>query len=58
MSKQMRCRDVGMDCEFEAHGETDQEVLEKAAAHARTTHQITDMPPELVAKVRAAIRTV
>jgi predicted small metal-binding protein len=33
-------------------------VLRQAATHARTAHQITEMPPELAAKVRAAIRTV
>jgi predicted small metal-binding protein len=58
MAKQLRCRDVGMDCDFEARGNTEEEVLKQASAHARTTHQITEMPPELAAKVRAAIRTV
>ena len=58
MAKQLRCRDVGMDCDYEVRGNTEQEVLKQATAHARSTHQITDMPPELAAKVRAAIRTV
>ncbi len=58
MAKQLRCRDVGMNCDFEARGKTEEEVLQKATAHARTAHQITEMPPELAAKVRAAIRTV
>jgi predicted small metal-binding protein len=58
MAKQLRCRDVGMNCDFEAHGNTEEEVLQQASTHARTAHQITEMPPELAAKVRAAIRTV
>ncbi|MGH7528062.1 MAG: DUF1059 domain-containing protein [Gemmatimonadales bacterium] len=58
MTKQLRCRDVGMNCDFEARGNTEEEVLQKASAHARSAHQITEMPPELAAKVRAAIRTV
>jgi predicted small metal-binding protein len=58
MTKQLRCRDVGLNCDFEARGTTDEEVLKQATAHARTAHQITEMPPELAAKVRAAIRTV
>jgi predicted small metal-binding protein len=57
MAKELRCRDVGMECDFEARGNTEEEVLQQAAAHARNTHHITDMPPELAAKVRAAIRT-
>jgi predicted small metal-binding protein len=58
MAKQLRCRDVGMNCDFEARGNTEEEVLQQASAHVRTVHQITEMPPELENKVRAAIRTV
>lgn len=58
MAKELRCRDVGMNCDFQARGDSEEDVLRQASAHARTAHQITDMPPELAAKVRAAIRTV
>ncbi len=58
MTKQLRCRDIGMNCDFEARGNTEEEVLRQASTHARTAHQITEMPPELAAKVKAAIRTV
>lgn len=58
MAKQLRCRDVGLNCDFEARGNTEEDVLQQASTHARTAHQITEMPPELAAKVRAAIRTV
>ena len=57
MAKQLRCRDVGMNCDFEARGNTEEEVLQKAAAHARTVHQIKELTPDLAAKVKAAIRT-
>ena len=56
MAKIVRCRDVGVDCDFEARGATEQEVLDKAAQHGRTAHGIEVLPPELVEKVRAAIR--
>ncbi|HEX5962467.1 MAG TPA: DUF1059 domain-containing protein [Gemmatimonadales bacterium] len=58
MAKQLRCRDVGMNCDFEVRGITDEEVLQKAVVHARTAHEITDVPPELASKVRAAIRNI
>ena len=58
MAKQLRCRDVGLNCDFEARGTTEEEVLQKAVLHARTAHHITDVPPELASKVRAAIRNV
>jgi len=55
MAKIVRCREVGVDCDFEARGETEQEVLNKAAEHGRTAHGMQTLSPELVAKVRAAI---
>lgn len=58
MAKELRCRDVGMDCEFKARGNSEEEVLQQAAAHAWSVHQISEMTPELQAKVRSAIRTV
>jgi predicted small metal-binding protein len=58
MDKQLRCRDVGLNCDYEVRGATDEEVLQKAVVHARTVHELTDVPPELASKVRAAIRTV
>jgi predicted small metal-binding protein len=58
MTKELRCRDVGMDCDFNARGATEDEVLKQAVAHASTAHQIKEMTPELAAKVRAAIRSV
>ena len=56
MSKVVRCRDVGVDCDFEARGETDVEVLRKCAEHARSEHGMDKIPPELAAKVKSAIR--
>jgi predicted small metal-binding protein len=58
MAKQLRCRDVGLDCDWQARGNSEEEVLQQASEHARSAHQITEMPPELAAKVRAAITTV
>ncbi len=56
MAKVLRCRDLGMDCDFVIRAGTEQEVLQQAAAHAQTVHNMKDMPPEVVAKARAAIR--
>jgi predicted small metal-binding protein len=53
--KALKCRDVGMNCDFEAKGETEQEVLAKAAAHAKADHGLTEVPAEILAKVKAAI---
>ena len=56
MAKIVRCREVGVDCDFEARGATEQEVLDQCAEHGRTAHGIQELSPELIAKVRAAIR--
>jgi len=55
MAKALRCKDVGMDCKFEAHGETEEELLKKAVEHAQTVHNMKEIPKEVVEKVRAAI---
>jgi predicted small metal-binding protein len=56
MAKVIRCRDVGIDCDFEAHAETEEELLKKVAEHAGTTHNMTEISEEVLAKVRAAIQ--
>jgi predicted small metal-binding protein len=55
MAMVVKCRDVGVDCDFEARGETEREVLKKCAEHARKEHGMGSMPTELAAKVKAAI---
>ncbi len=55
MSKVVSCRDVGMDCDFVARGQSEDEILAKCAEHARTDHGMSDIPDEVVTKVRSAI---
>lgn len=56
MSKIVRCREVGVDCDYEARGETVEDVMRQCAEHARTEHDMQEIPPELAAKVRTSIR--
>ena len=56
MGKVLRCRDVGVDCDFEAKGKDEAEIMKKAAAHAKTCHLGTQLTPELQAKIRSAIK--
>jgi predicted small metal-binding protein len=58
MAKCIKCLDVGVDCDFEARAENEAELMKKVAEHARTAHGFKDIPPELVAKVKAAIHDV
>jgi predicted small metal-binding protein len=56
MAKTVSCRDVGMDCDFVAKGETNEDIMRQAAEHARTAHNMNEIPAEVADKVRSAIR--
>ncbi len=55
MTKVLKCGDLVPGCAFEARGETDEEILKAAAAHAKEAHGL-EPSSELVAKVKSAIR--
>jgi predicted small metal-binding protein len=38
--------------------ETEAEVLQLVAMHAKQCHKLESLPPEMAAKVKAAIKTV
>jgi predicted small metal-binding protein len=58
MAKEMRCADIMPGCKFVATGATEDEVLGKAAQHAKEKHNIKEITSELAKKVKAAIRTM
>jgi predicted small metal-binding protein len=45
-----------VDCDFVMRGETAEDILQQAAEHARTAHNMMEIPPEVVEKLRGAIR--
>ncbi|HUK38301.1 MAG TPA: DUF1059 domain-containing protein [Methanomicrobiales archaeon] len=51
-----KCADVGMPCKFQATADTEPELMKKIAVHAKTTHNIDPIPPDLLAKVKKAIK--
>jgi predicted small metal-binding protein len=57
MTKHLRCRDLGMNCDFEARGDSEEDIMRQAAEHAQRAHQIQEIAPELASQLRAAIRT-
>lgn len=56
MEKVLRCKDVGIACDFEARGKTDEEILEKAAEHTRQDHSIERITREYMNSWRILIR--
>ena len=53
--KEFRCGDLVPGCGTEIHGETEDEILERIALHARDEHGMDEVPPEVVDKIRASI---
>ena len=43
-------------CAHTMQGETEDEAMEQASAHAAAEHDMTDISPELAEKVRARIK--
>jgi predicted small metal-binding protein len=54
--KILRCGDLMPGCSFVAEGEDVAEVMAKGAEHAKKDHGMAVIPPELAAKVEAAIK--
>ena len=56
MGKKLSCRDAGVDCDYVARGNSEEEILQKAREHAHKEHGFPDIPPDLVEKVKTLIR--
>lgn len=54
--KKISCADVVPGCAFTAEAASEQELLKKVAAHAGHEHGLKDVSPEVLAKVKAAIK--
>ena len=50
------CKDIGMDCPFTAEAPTEAELLKKIAEHAMTAHKMVTVPPDMMMKIKNAIK--
>lgn len=53
--REIKCRDIGVDCDFTARGNSDEEVLANCRAHGKQAHGMDKLDPDLEAKVRRSI---
>ena len=53
--KEFSCSQVFPGCDAKVQAESEEEVLQQVAAHARDVHGVDEVPPELVAQVRGGI---
>lgn len=51
--KQFRCGDLVPGCPTTFEGESEDEILEQVAAHARDEHGMDEVPPEVADDIRA-----
>jgi len=51
-----RCKDIGMDCAFEATARTEEELMKKILEHAAKAHNMKMVPPDVLAKIKNAIK--
>jgi predicted small metal-binding protein len=50
------CKDLGMDCSFEAIGTTDNEVMRKFIDHAGSAHNMDILTADVIYRVQKAIK--
>jgi len=56
MAKILRCGDLMPFCKAVIEGKDTEEVMAKAAEHAKQEHCLPTLPPDVAAKARAAIK--
>ena len=47
---------IGKDCKFETSAPTEAELMTKITEHAKTVHHLDPIPPDMMVKVKAAIK--
>jgi predicted small metal-binding protein len=53
-----KCKDIGMQCPFEAKANTKEELMKKITEHATKVHKMpTPFPPDMMEKVKKAIKS-
>ena len=58
MAKSISCKDVGSDCDFSACANTEEELFLTLGEHAKSDHNMSEIPKDLQDKARSAMRDV
>ncbi|OGO35446.1 MAG: small metal-binding protein [Chloroflexi bacterium RBG_16_57_8] len=51
-----KCKDLGMSDSFEVRTDKKEELMKLIAVHARDSHNIPVIPPDMLKKIEAAIK--
>jgi predicted small metal-binding protein len=52
----LKCRDIGMACNLSASAKTEAELMTKITEHASKMHNLKQMSPDMMEKVKKAIK--
>ena len=59
MAKELKCADVGFECDAQINADTEEEVMAQASEHAKSVHGMSDVDlQEHEGAIRGAIRDV
>ena len=58
MTKSISCADAGANCSWSTTAETEEEVMNRVAQHAKEDHPDLEVTPELVAKIKSLIKEI
>ena len=58
MTKSISCADVGSDCGWSTTAETEEDLMNKVAEHAKEEHKDLEVTPEVVAKIKSHIKEI
>jgi predicted small metal-binding protein len=50
------CKDLGMDCSFEATGTSDSEIMRQFIDHAESAHKMSVLPADVIYRVQNSIK--
>ena len=58
MTKSISCADAGANCSWSTTADTEEELMNKVAQHAKEDHPELEVTPELVAKIKSLIKEI
>jgi predicted small metal-binding protein len=58
MKKSISCVDLGADCAWSDSAETEEQLMEKVAQHAKEDHPDMEIIPDIAAKIKSAIKEI
>ena len=56
MGLKFKCADLGMQCGFETSADNKEQLLKNIATHAKESHNMTSIAPDLMMKINGAIK--